>query len=179
MPRLVPPTVSVHSSFLAAMAEFQAEGRGGPDDATVIGHDHRAYGHTWHTEAGFAAYVADLLAQPREETPRPEGWVPATTRWLIEGDEYLGRIQLRHRLTGHLLRAGGHIGYDVRAGARRHGHASRMLQEILSLAKSLGIDPVLITCESGNTASRRVIENSKGVLEDERDGKLRFWVPAS
>jgi hypothetical protein len=39
MSRLVPPTVGVHRSFLAAMAEFRAEGRGGPDDATVIGHD--------------------------------------------------------------------------------------------------------------------------------------------
>jgi predicted acetyltransferase len=179
MPRLVPPTVSVHSSFLAAMAEFRAEGRGGPDDATVIGHDHQTYDHTWHTEAGFAAYVADLLAQPREDAPRPEGWVPSTTLWLIENDEYLGRIQLRHRLTDYLLRAGGHIGYDVRSTARRRGHATRMLQGILPLAQNLGIDPVLVICESDNVGSRRVIENRGGVIEDERDGRLRFWVPAA
>jgi predicted acetyltransferase len=179
VPRLVPPTVSVHRSFLTAMAEFRAEGRGGPDDVSMIGYEHQTYGHTWHTEAGFAAYVADLLAQPREDGPRPEGWVPATILWLVERDEYLGRIQLRHRLTDHLLRAGGHIGYDVRSSARRRGHATRMIQEILPLAQSLGIDPVLVICESGNVGSRKVIENSNGVLEDERDGRLRFWVPAA
>jgi predicted acetyltransferase len=179
MPRLAPPTVAVHRSFLAAMAEFRAEGRGGPDDGTVIGHDHRTYGDTWSTEEGFAAYVADLLAQPREDAPRPEGWVPSTTLWLVERDEYLGRVQLRHRLTDYLLRAGGHIGYDVRSSARRRGHATRMLQEILPLAHGLGIESVLVICASDNVGSRRVIENSHGVLEDEREGRLRFWVPTS
>ena len=32
MPQLCPPTTQVHLSFLAAMAEFQAEGRGDGED---------------------------------------------------------------------------------------------------------------------------------------------------
>lgn len=43
----------------------------------------------------------------------------------------------------------------------------------------MGIDPVLVTCDTGNAGSRRVIEAGGGVLEDERRGKLRYWVPAS
>jgi hypothetical protein len=44
MAHLMPPTTTVHRSFLAAMAEFPAEGRGGSDDGTMIGRDHRIYG---------------------------------------------------------------------------------------------------------------------------------------
>ena len=35
----------------------------------------------------------------------------------------------------------------------------------------------LLTCDVDNEASRRVILSAGGVLEDQRDGKLRFWVP--
>jgi predicted acetyltransferase len=72
---------------------------------------------------------------------------------------------------------GGHIGYDVRASARRRGHATAMLAGGLAVAAGLGIDPALITCDVDNVGSRRVIETNGGVLEDERDGKLRFWTP--
>jgi predicted acetyltransferase len=41
----------------------------------------------------------------------------------------------------------------------------------------MGIDPVLVTSGVDNLASRRVIEPNRGVLEDERHGTLRFWVP--
>jgi len=174
---LVTPTVAVHESFLAAMSEFRAEGRGRTDDVSMIGYDHQAYGSTWHTPDGFAAYVADVVAQSREDAPRPRGWVPATTLWLVEGAEYLGRIQLRHRLTEFLREVGGHIGYDVRPSARLNGHATLMLRGMLPVARVLGIDPALVTCDSGNVGSRKVIEKCGGELEDERNGKLRFWVP--
>jgi predicted acetyltransferase len=52
-----------------------------------------------------------------------------------------------------------------------------MLRAALPIANELGIDPVLVTCDVENLASRRVIEANGGVLEDERSGKLRFWVP--
>ena len=52
-----------------------------------------------------------------------------------------------------------------------------MLRTALPVASGLGIDPALVTCDTGNVASRRVIEANGGVLGDERQGKLRFWVP--
>jgi predicted acetyltransferase len=51
------------------------------------------------------------------------------------------------------------------------------LAQSLDLAAGLGVDPALVTCDDTNVASRRVIEKNGGVLEDVRDGKLRFWVP--
>jgi predicted acetyltransferase len=179
VPDLLPPTTDVHASFLAAMAEFQAEGRGAADDHSMIGADIRAYRDRWHESAAFADYVATVRAQALEESPRPVGHVPSTTLWWVEGDAYLGRLAIRHRLTDYLRELGGHIGYDVRPSARLRGHATAMLRAALPVARSLGIDSALVTCDVDNLGSRRVIENNGGVFDDERSGKLRFWVPTA
>lgn len=54
MPALSAPVEQVHTSFLAAMAEFQAEGRGDPTDATMIGFEIREFGSRWSLPAAFA-----------------------------------------------------------------------------------------------------------------------------
>lgn len=159
------------------MAEFLAEGRGGKDDESMIGAELMRYGATWATESGFAHYVAALLADRLPETPRPPGYVPCTTWWWVDGADYLGRAALRHELTERLLNKGGHVGYDVRPRARRRRHATAMLRAVLPQAAALGIDPVLVTCDTDNIGSRKAIEANGGELEDERGGKLRFWVP--
>ena len=164
-PELVRPDPRVRQSFLAAMKEFQAEGRGGPDDTTMLGREIYRWADRWDDPAEFAAYVQWLRADAAQESSRPPGYVPGTTLWWADGQEYLGRLTIRHRLTPSLLQLGGHIGYDVRPSARRRAHATP-------------IDRVLITCDVGNVGSRKVIEANGGVLEDERDGKLRFWAPA-
>jgi predicted acetyltransferase len=94
-------------------------------------------------------------------------------------DHVVGRISLRHALTPWLLEVGGHIGYAVRPSARGRGYATRALALMLPVAAAHGIDPVLITCDDTNVASRKVIEANGGVLEDNRNGKLRFWVPTT
>jgi predicted acetyltransferase len=162
---------------MAAMEEFAGEGRGGSDDNSMVGREMKGFGELWATEEGFAAYVASLEADSREETLRADYLVPSTTYWWIEGDSYLGRIAIRHRLTERLLELGGHIGYDVRPSARRQGHATAMLRATLPRAHALGIDPALLTCDAGNVASRRVIVANGGVLEDQRGDVMRFWVP--
>ena len=177
MPELVLPHVGVHESFVAAMDEFAAERRGLPSDHTMTGRDLKAGG--WRTAEGFAAYVAGVLADAEENAPRPAGWVPATTLWWVDDDTFLGRLAIRHRLTPHLLEAGGHIGYDVRPTARRRGHATAMLRAALPVVAHLGIDPALITCDVDNVGSRKVIEAAGGRFEDRRGIKLRYWVPTT
>jgi predicted acetyltransferase len=179
MPELIQPTMRVQPSFLAAMQELRAAGRGGPDDESVAGHEIRTYGSTWHKPEEFTRYIRHLRSQEAEEQARWAGRVPETTLWWVSGDEYLGRIEIRHSLTKALREWGGHIGYDVRPSARRRGHGTAMLGAALPVARALGIDPVLLTCDEGNTGSRKVIEANGGKLEDERDGKLRYWVPTS
>lgn len=177
MPELSLPTDQVKESFLAAMAEFAAEGRGQPGDDSMVGHEIRDWSGCWDSDRGFALYLTVLRVEADENSPRPADRVPCTTWWWIEGQDYLGRIALRHRLTPRLREAGGHIGYDVRPAARRRGHATTMLAAVLPVAQDMGIDRALLTCLPDNIASRRVIESCGGVLEDEYDGLLRFWIP--
>jgi hypothetical protein len=66
---LAEPSVEVHKSFLAAMAEFVAEGRG-PGDRSVLGDEIGEFGPTWGTAEGFAAYVDWLRAQSSEPSTR-------------------------------------------------------------------------------------------------------------
>ncbi|HET9499323.1 MAG TPA: GNAT family N-acetyltransferase [Marmoricola sp.] len=179
MAHFVRPDVRFRASYLAAMAEYADEGRGG--DGSGIGHDLDRYGATWATEDGFAAFVDDKLREAVDQ-PRP-GWVHNTNLWWVDGpegaEEYVGRMSIRHRLNDGLLELGGHIGYDVRRSRRRRGHATAMLREALPVARRLGIGKALVTCDSDNVASRRVIEANGGVLEDQRGDKLRFWVPTT
>ncbi|GAA3208105.1 GNAT family N-acetyltransferase [Dactylosporangium siamense] len=179
MPELSLPTARVQRSFRAAMAEFGGEGRGEPADFSMIGKEIRGFAERWSSPDGFAAYVDWLRAQALEDTTRPDGIVPSTTLWWVEGEDYLGRIAIRHRLTASLLEEGGHIGYDVRPSARRRGHATAMLRAALPLAHGLNIESALVTCDAGNVASRRVIEANGGILEDQRGAKLRFWLPTA
>jgi predicted acetyltransferase len=166
MAELVAPSIRVHRSFLAAAEELPGEGRARELVLSELVDPGR-----------FAAYVDSLLAEARPETPRPPGWVPSTHLWFIDGEEYLGRVSIRHSLTDWLRRIGGHIGYEVRPTARRQGHATTMLALALPVAAALGIDPALVTCDLDNTASRRVIEANGGRLDGTGEGKLRFWVP--
>ena len=177
MPELITPHVRVHTSFVAAMEEFAAEGRGTAEDNSMIGRD--LQGGQWRTPAAFAAFVDALVADRDEKSPRPLGHVPSTTLWWVDGDEFLGRISIRHRLTESLREYGGHIGYDVRASRRREGHATAMLAAALPIAHNLGIESALITCDEDNVGSRRVIENAGGVYEDTRGIKRRYWVPTA
>ena len=97
----------------------------------------------------------------------------------VDGENYLGRIAVRHHLNDFLADVGGHIGYDVRPSRRREGHATAMLRAVLPHAHALGIDSALVTCNTDNVGSIRVIEAAGGVFEDQRGTKLRYWVPTS
>ena len=96
------------------------------------------------------ARVRWLRGQVMEDSPRPDGHVPSTTLWWVDGTEYLGRIAIRH--TARLRDVGGHIGYDIRPSARRRGHATAMLTAALPAARLLGIDPALVTCDVASSA---------------------------
>ncbi|MEN3361448.1 MAG: hypothetical protein V7637_5430 [Mycobacteriales bacterium] len=178
MPELRAPTVSVRASFLAAMAEFVAEGRGEPDDHSMVGKEISwLHDNGWSDPGAFDLFVRRLRDQALPDAQRPPDHVPATTLWWMDGSDYLGRIAIRHRLTPALREYYGHIGYDIRPTARRRGHATAMLAAALPIAGRLGVAPALITCQYDNLGSRVVIERNGGVLEDRRGDKLRFWVP--
>lgn len=175
MPELIAPTVRLRRSFLAAVAEFHADTAAKPSwfvtdvDEAALGGD----------ETAFALYVERVRSEETEEVARATGWVPMTTLWWVAGEEFLGRIAVRHRLTPGLRLQGGNIGYDVRPGARRRGHATAMLAAALPIAASLGIREALLTVDETNAGSRRVIEANGGRYADSVGEKRRYWVPTT
>jgi predicted acetyltransferase len=190
MAELVPPTSRVRESFVAALAEFVSEGRGGAGDYTMpfrsppsrpsmTGATIREHGARLATPDTFERYVQSVRDQALDETVRANGFVPSTTLWWVDGAEYLGRISIRHRLTPQLQEVGGHIGYDVRPTARRRGHATAMLCAALPVARSLGIERALLTCAAENVASRKVIESNGGVPDGRSGRTLYYWVPTA
>jgi len=112
----------------------------------------------------------------------PEGWVASTFLVAQVDGELVGRTSVRHSLNAWLARWGGHIGYAVRPAFRRRGYATEILRQSLAIARTLGVDKVLVTCDEGNAASAAVIERCGGVLEDVVHGedgspdKRRYWV---
>ncbi len=183
MPELVPPHPRFRESFVAAVDEIQAAGE--PDSVAglwlipgIAGVEEETVTRAEIADpAGFARFVDRLLAMADPTVPVPDGIVHATHLWWTEGSTYLGRLSIRHTLTGWLRDFGGHIGYVVRPSARGHGHASAMLRASLPWARELGLENVLVTCDDTNVASRKVIEAAGGVFDDQREQKLRYWVP--
>lgn len=97
----------------------------------------------------------------------PIGYVPQTTFWLVENEEkILGTLRLRHYLTPNLEIEGGHIGYNIRPSCRRQGYGTLQLRLGLEKARRFHLERVLITCDSDNTASAKIIESNGGVLEN-------------
>lgn len=132
--------------------------------------------------------ACDLLAKYeryRKAIGLPEGYVAATTFWLVddEAHRFLGQIDIRHRLTDSLLRYGGHIGYAIRLGEWNKGYGTLMLSLTLPHAKSLGITRCLITCDDDNPGSARVMEKNGFLLADRVDNVIdgraiitrRYW----
>ena len=165
MTRLVTPDVRWHESWAASMLEFGSDyphgsGLGDPPPT--------------YDEPGCATYAAWLRSA--SGTPIREDWVPCSFFWVVDGEEIIGSLALRHELNDWLLEEGGHIGYSIRPSRRRLGHASRALALGVREAALLGLDRVLVTCDEDNEASRRTIEANGGVYEDSRHAKRRYWI---
>ena len=95
-----------------------------------------------------------------------DGWVPHTTRFLVDSGRILGNYNLRHALTDKLMLEGGNCGYSVRPSERRKGHATLMLSHAKGLARELGIQRMLLTCKAENIGSSKTIVNNGGILQD-------------
>ncbi len=169
MTELVRPDLRFHASWAAAVREFEADG------STMHGSSLWEFDTADLGPEALAPEIERLLAEADPATQMPHGWVHCSNLWIAEGDEFLGYLAIRHRLTDFLLELGGHIGYSVRPSRRREGHATRALGLALGEARRLGIDRALVTCDHDNVPSRLTIEHAGGVFEDRREDKLRFW----
>ena len=172
---LILPNEKYKESFIESIEEFKTER---PKDDDYAGMD---ISNMDNLEKNFSRYVKKVKSQTEGKNLKP-GYVPNTTFWIVDDGRYLGTINIRHELSENLLKVGGHIGYHVRPPERRRGYGKQALKMALPYAKKLGIEKVLLTCDSTNIGSRKIIESNGGILENEVPGKngesskLRFWI---
>jgi predicted acetyltransferase len=157
-------------------AQFAAAHRAVVPDGFTFGLDYEP-GMPW------LPYVESLERQ-REGRDLPDGFVPATFLVADVDGVLVGRTSIRHELNDFLAREGGHIGYAVLPEHRRRGYATEMLRQSLVVARDVGVDRVLVTCDDDNAGSVAVIERCGGVLDADlpvvpvvgAKPKRRYWI---
>ena len=133
-------------------------------------------------ENNFPAYIR-RLDEENQTVELKSGYVPSTTFWLAANNtKIIGESRLRHWLTTSLEYEGGHIGYVIRPSARRQGYGTCILALTLEKAKDLGLNRVLLTCDTDNIGSARIIKQNGGKLASQgisnSSGKpiSRYWI---
>ena len=165
---LTEPSLVYKDSFIAGTRESQAEGR-------------ELFFNLDKISENFGAFLQRLRNASKRANVKSDR-VPMSDYWLIDGDEYVGRLSLRHELNEALLLWGGHIGYQIRPSKRRRGYGKEILRLGLIKAKEIGLSRVLVTCDEDNIGSRKIIEYNGGQLEnivevkDSPVRKMRYWI---
>ena len=169
---LILPSTEYEQTFREAFLEFRAEtGKGNIEQSLVT---------RLEESKDFAEFVRKLQEEVLGKH-LPEGYVPHTIYWLVDGGKFIGWLDIRHRLTEHLREFGGHIGYAIRPSERKKGYGEQILKLGLIEAKKLGISSVRIMCDEDNIGSRRIIEKNGGVFDDtvtmkEGGVRRRYWI---
>lgn len=165
---LVTPSEKYYQSYIDAIEEYEQNNIDTYDFFDISKYD-----------------IFEKMEDYRTGRNLPEGYVKATYFWLVDNDEFIGEISIRHSLTDSLLRFGGNIGYGIRYSYWNKGIGTIMLSKALVYAKDvLGLNKVLITCNDNNFGSARVIEKNGGILQDKIintiDGvdrlSRRYWI---
>ncbi|EST12107.1 GNAT family N-acetyltransferase [Sporolactobacillus laevolacticus] len=107
----------------------------------------------------FDWYIQDLDDQSRGINI-PQDWVATSTFWLIDKDIVVGVVRIRHQE----VESAGHIGYDISPCFRGRGYGTQILKLAIKEAKKIGVEEVIVTCNTENTASRKIIEKNNGKL---------------
>lgn len=155
--KLVRPSADYKDSFLEALAEYHKEDRYLYNEIPKLKTDFDAFIKELRTEKGYPH-------QPYQEWVDP---VPETVTWMVKDDQYLGTVDIRHRLNWHLEKWGGHIHFIIRPSMRGMGFGKKILIKAMPIANYLGIEQALLTVEPDNAAAIRVIEACGGEFQDE------------
>jgi predicted acetyltransferase len=173
---LVRPSIEYRNSYIEALREHQAQGR-------FLDNRHI------DNDIGVLTRDFDRLVRALRDAEDPArvkpGFVPETFLWMVEArtGDLVGRSSIRHQLSDEpSLRDIGHIGYDVRPSRQGRGYGKAILGLTLDEARRLGMERVLVTCDSNNMRSKTIIEHWGGVFESavplpgREHVRLRYWI---
>ncbi len=169
--QLTRPNIKYKKSFLEALLEYQSE------EVKIKHNRNRHYNNLDKDDLikDFNTYISSELAKEKGLNI-PAGYVAESVFWLIDQEEFIGKVNIRHQLTEKLKQAGGHIGYDIRPSLRNRGYGKNILRLALEEAKKIGKDQVLLTCNVNNLPSKKVIEENGGIFQDQLNDNLRYWI---
>ncbi|MGL6105005.1 GNAT family N-acetyltransferase [Romboutsia sp.] len=108
--------------------------------------------------------------------------VPQTLFFLKNREgTILGATSLRHYLNHTNIVAGGHVAYGICPEYRGCGYGKLILNLALKKLSEMGIEKTLVTCDTDNIESQKVILYNGGVLENQtydEDGISinRYWI---
>lgn len=126
----------------------------------------------------YQEYLVDLQ-NSSEGTNLPQGEVATSVYWLVDKDEVVGVVRIRHQEVD----CAGHIGYDISPDFRNRGFGYQILKLALKKAKTIGIEDAVLTCNINNTASKKIIEKNRGILlgtvfdEEENEHLYKYRIP--
>jgi len=124
----------------------------------------------------------EWLAYEQAGISLPPDRVPGSFLLAEVAGQLVGRASIRHELNDRLLAYAGHIGYGVLPQFRRRGFATQILQQSLIIARAVGVDRVLVTCDDHNVGSAAVIERCGGRRDEQWPTtpgtvpKRRYWI---
>lgn len=101
----------------------------------------------------------ELLIKEKIPANISKGYVPMYIFdiCLTDTKQKIGSISIRIGNNENLY-YGGHIGYEIDEAFRGHGYAAKACKLIRQIAEVHGLEPVTITCNPTNHASRRTCE---------------------
>lgn len=94
----------------------------------------------------------------------PEGFPRTYTYWCIEGDKFVGEIQIRPFLNESEAQNWGHIAYAVRYSQWNKGYGTKILKAALGKLHEFEVSNIYVVCHKTNTASIKVIKKMEDYL---------------
>lgn len=171
-PKLIRPSAEYKESFLEALKEFHEEGR-------------YKFLDPEHLEKNFDKFVEALGKETGHPHQKYQEWVepvPETVLWLVKEKDYIGTVDIRHRLNWHLEKWGGHLQITIRPSHRQKGVGQRAFKMAMPFANHLGIDKALITISPDNKTAIDAVEKYGAEFQDETKetemfpARRRYWV---
>jgi predicted acetyltransferase len=165
---LVMPSVTYARSYQSAVAEGYEPDRIAPPASNMDAH------LAWLNAQGDMIELPDGRVVPR---------LPHVQLWMVHAYTFIGRVNIRFRLTEDLRLWGGHIGYAIRPSFRKRGFGRQILAMAVPVARQAGLRRLLLTRLDTNLGSIRIIEANGGKLAETGPHPLhreqlvrRYWI---